>query len=140
MRSALTAVREVARLSIPSGTGSSSSHLLPDGETLINVQGNLFCEYTLEAEELWCVEATYNLEGRDRRVSVDPESITMSADGHYLAFTTDALRLMRDPDIWVIDLETQQVTNLTDDGSEESIFPRDDTAATAPIDLPPRGS
>lgn len=132
---AFTAVREVARLPI-SSIRNASSHLTPDGETLINAQGNVFCAYTLEGEENWCVEVVFNDGDEDRALPVDHDSVAMSDDGRYLAFTTDALRLFRDPDIWVLDLETQQVTNLTDDGYDGSMG-SEDAPDTVHIDLAP---
>jgi Tol biopolymer transport system component len=132
-----TTVREVARLPFPSGPQSSSSHLLPDGETLINVHQNTFCEYSLEGEELWCVEAIYNDGEEDRPVRVDQESVTISPDGRYLAFTTDALMTFRDPDIWVLDLETQAYTNLTDDSYDGTMGATEDSSSTAFVDLAP---
>ena len=133
---AFTTMREIARLPFPSVL-SSSSHLLPDGESLINVHENAFCEVTLEGEQRWCVEATYNDGEEDRPVRVDQESVTMSPDGRYLAFTTEALITFRDPDIWVLDLETQQVANLTDDGYDGAMGSTDDPAITAYVDMAP---
>jgi WD40 repeat protein len=131
------AVSEVARVDVLTGPAATSSRLLPDGETLIHAQMNNFCAYTLQGVEQWCVEIVQHFGDRSGPVRVDPESITLSPDGRYLAFTIDALRTFNDPDIWVLDLQKQQYTNLTEDRYDGSMMLSNDIPDDLPIDLAP---
>ncbi len=57
---------------------------------------------------------------------VDRDRIQWSANGQKVAFTEDALRLLYDSDIWVIDLEAGETRNLTDDVFSDGLFGNDD--------------
>lgn len=130
-------VRELARLEVVSGLLMGASYLPPDGETLIHIQDDTACEYTLAGEELWCVEMVHQMGEDSTRLRLDPESVTISPDGRYLAFAQEALMTYRDPDIWVLDLETQEYRNLTEDDYVGSMAFSDKIPADLPIDLAP---
>lgn len=56
-----------------------------------------------------------------------------SPDGGRIAFTEDALRLLVDGDLWVLEVETGRLTNLTDDGVDRVDFLGDDPADPDPL-------
>jgi dipeptidyl aminopeptidase/acylaminoacyl peptidase len=103
----------------------------------MHVRRSTFCLYVLAGVEQWCVEAVDQLDGSDRRLSVDPESIAWSPDGRYIAFTTQAFVTLQDSDIWVLDVEEQQYTNLTQDSYDGRIGFGDDIPDGVFVDLAP---
>ncbi|MBK9746787.1 MAG: hypothetical protein IPO91_08375 [Chloroflexi bacterium] len=73
------------------------------------------CVYDLAGVELSCAE-------RPDDVSFDPESVHWSPDGRFVALIDGLpLRTLRDSDLWVLDLETGEYRNLTDDNGRESV-------------------
>ena len=52
------------------------------------------------------------------------ESIRWSPDSRYLAFTENFFRRFTEPDIWVLDTTTWNVTDITDDGGSTSTTSR----------------
>ena len=97
----LTFARNVAGLQL-----NSPMALSPTGQHLIAFRdpGEL-CVFDLESSEDICP-------GWDGSVG----SISWSPDGSTVAFTEDFFTFLEESDIWVIKIDTGELTNLTDDG------------------------
>jgi Tol biopolymer transport system component len=80
--------------------------LSPDGSRLLRLGGEP-CVVALDGSDEWCVEVA--------TMRVDWRFAAWSPDGTRLAFT-DNSGLHLDPDIWVLDATSGELSNLTDDG------------------------
>lgn len=109
----------------------SSVNLSPDGSTLAMLMRDELCAGGLGDAEATCVD-TADIG------TIDPSSITWSPDSTRLAFSLDAFRLMIDSDIFVLDVATGTLTNLTDDGATE--FSITDNSQVLLIDVSPAWS
>ena len=69
--------------------------------------------------------------------SVAPDSVRWSPDGTRFAFTEDVITTLWESDIHVFDVESGDVTDLTDDGAEGGVL---DLEGDADIDLAPAWS
>lgn len=98
--------------------------LSPDGKVLAGIKApNRLC--FLDSTSL---EPLATGEQRDELQLLDRASVHWSPDSSRIAFSLDAWRTMRDSDIYVADVATATVTNVTpEEGAEE---------ATTPIALP----
>jgi dipeptidyl aminopeptidase/acylaminoacyl peptidase len=123
-------------LELPRGN-LMSFHLASDGQRILDASRDQICVYDLAGVELSCAE-------RPDDVSFDPESVHWSPDGRFVALIDGLpLRTLRDSDLWVLDLETGEYRNLTDDNGRENLlaaFGSDLGADTvySTIDLQPR--
>jgi dipeptidyl aminopeptidase/acylaminoacyl peptidase len=84
--------------------------LSPDGRRLAVARPSKLCllDAATLAEE-HCVDMA-------PKTGIDMETLAWSPDGRRLAFTEEAPRFLIDSDLWVLDAETGQLTDLTDDG------------------------
>lgn len=80
--------------------------LSPDGSRFIYIKGNDICLYSIDGEKGECVTL-------DKGATVDMDSVRWSPDGTKLAFSEDFIDLFRDSDIWLYDVTTNQLTDLT---------------------------
>src|SRR5690606_36459546 len=75
---------------------------------------------------------------------IDHTSVTWSPDSTALAWSLDAARLMRDSDIYVFDVHSGQITNLTDaeptDKDAVSLMDDDVSGLALDVDLYPSWS
>ncbi|MBK8031519.1 MAG: hypothetical protein IPK17_18910 [Chloroflexi bacterium] len=123
-------------LELPRGN-LMSFHLASDGQRILDASRDQICVYDLAGVELSCAE-------RPDDVSFDPESVHWSPDGRFVALIDGLpLRTLRDSDLWVLDLETGEYRNLTDDNGRDNLlaaFGSDLGADTvySTIDLQPR--
>ena len=85
--------------------------LSPDGKWLVISRETALCvcEVPSQAEQC-CVEIG------DEVRNVDLGSIAWSPDSTRVVFTEEALRLLYESDLWVLEVETGHLKNLTDDG------------------------
>ena len=65
-----------------------------------------------------------------------PMQLHWSPDSSSIAFVPETLRTFRgEPDVWVVDVETGEVRNLSDDGAEEFPFGAEDVSGTTWLDV-----
>ncbi len=127
-------VVETTEIDLFAGPGRTSAYLAPNGEYFAwfgpvdNDAG--ICIYTIAGENTGCVPFSENY---------DSSSVRWSPDSTKLVFAQDFLRMFIDSDIWMFDVETLSVTNITDDGLEDTNFltGKEDDPASPPIDLVP---
>jgi hypothetical protein len=81
----------------------------------------------------------------ERLGGVIPRSVTWAPDSTAVAFSLDAPRMLRDSDVYVFEMETGTVENLTNDdpdgtGADDIGFGDDAATGPVPIDLYPSWS
>lgn len=98
--------------------------LSPDGQWIAGSgPDNAFCVWEVEGLDPECSADPYPLA---------PESIVWAPDSSAVAFSLDFARLLVESDIYVFDVETAEIANLTDDGVED-LSVEDLSDATEPI-------
>jgi len=133
--------RELIRLPLLSAPARTSAHLAPDGERFMHVRGTTFCLYALIGLQIGCSDMVEQGVTDNRGLNIDADSIAWSPDGQYLAFTTDVWTMLRDSDIWVLDVSSGRFHNMTDDGYDGRIgfgdgIPERTTIDTSPVWMP----
>lgn len=133
--------RELIRLPLLSAPARTSAHLAPDGDRFMHVRGTTFCLYALIGLQIGCSDMVEQGVTDNRGLNIDADSISWSPDGEYMAFTTDVWRLLRDSDIWVLDVNSGRFHNMTDDGYDGRIgfgdgIPERTTIDTSPVWMP----
>ncbi len=103
-------VASTTDIDLMAGPGATSAFLAPDGEHFAHRAGDTFCLYTGTSKGN-CIELG------DEFSSMDSESPRWSPDSRYLAFTEDFFRTFNDSDIWVWDTVSNELHDLTDDGT-----------------------
>lgn len=129
-----TVVSVIEYPNLQAGIARSAAFLAPDGLSFAHIKETQICIYVLpEQKPAWCGRA----EDGDNR-TVDLDEVRWSPDSRYLSFSTnDFLRTLRDPDLWVVDVEARTVTNITPDGAAK--VPLIDPDESWPlVDLSPR--
>jgi WD40 repeat protein len=126
---AMTAPRALAQRPMapsPSTSASASTITLTDvpGAALaLSSDGTMVAGVT--ENETFCVwdvatfEAIAQSEPLPELRIIDDESVTWAPDGRAVAWSLNAPRLMRDSDIYVFDVESAAITNLTREPSKE---------------------
>jgi dipeptidyl aminopeptidase/acylaminoacyl peptidase len=106
--------------------------LSPDGRRLAVEQGfELLCVFQATPfEEQACALL-------QERAHPARQSIAWSPDSARLAFTEDATRLMVDSDLWIIDVKTGELIDLTDDGVGGNLINPEPAGAEQLVDLAP---
>ncbi|HYJ68212.1 MAG TPA: hypothetical protein VEX15_11210 [Nocardioidaceae bacterium] len=100
--SSLTIV-DTHELDLPFG----DAYLSPDGERIATYADSELCIYTADGDQERCTADELQL---------DPNSIRWSPDSSRLAFTENYFVFLTEPDIWVLDADSAEATDLTDDG------------------------
>ena len=104
--------------------------LSPDGRWLAGIgPDRTLCVWDVESMASECV---------DERLRIREETITWSPDSTAVAFSFNAILYAEESDIYVYEVDTGTLTNLTDDGVEGSLLDAGD--ADAPIDDVPTWS
>jgi hypothetical protein len=126
-------VLDVQEFDLYAAPGRSAAHLAPDGTRFVHIQGEDMCVYRL-VETVWTQAFCFVIDARALR---DSEEMFFSPDGRYLTLPTyaEALQMVLDTDVRVLDVETGQIINLTDDGWDNDFF---DDAYNGFLDLAPR--
>ncbi len=96
-------------IELRAGPMGTSAYLAPSGEYFMHVNSDGFCIYEVSGEERFCIDRPTGLD------LIDTESVDWSPDGRYVAFSTDFFTTFNDSDIWVLDVEMQALTNITED-------------------------
>jgi predicted small lipoprotein YifL len=107
--------------------------LSPNGEWLAVHKGQILCIYkTKSLTENSCAEL--------KTGAIDQQSVAWSPDSTHVAFTEDFARYVHESDLWVLEVETGKLTNLTDDGLDRFRFTPESEADNPLIDLIPTWS
>jgi dipeptidyl aminopeptidase/acylaminoacyl peptidase len=86
--------------------------LSPDGQWLLAVQRGVPCMYETASLDLkFCVE-------EPEINALDYQSVAWSPDGGRVALTENFFRQFFDSDLWVLDIKSAKLTNLTEDHAE----------------------
>lgn len=94
------------KLDLKAGIGRSSAYLAPDGSGFAYFDMKSICMYTLTGEKGNCVA----LEGD---IHPDQETVRWSPDSTKLAFSEDFFITYRDSDIWMYDVASNTLKDLT---------------------------
>lgn len=111
-------VDSTTEIPLLTGPGRTAAYLAPNGEYFAYFEDDSLCLYR-GAEQQPCVALP------DELHDIDLESIRWSPDSRYLSFHENFFVFLVDADIWVWDTQTNEVTDLTDDGENQLDF--DDT-------------
>lgn len=116
------------------------SLLSPDGNLIVYEGDNNLCIYDFTTEENTCFPfIQVNSEGEP--IHFPPISnLSWSMDNTQIALTPPALQFLVDSDIWVLNVETGDYTNFTDDGYEGTLPFQEDDTSNPFIDLLPTWS
>ena len=105
--------------------------LSPEGSWLITSKQAQLCVVSSDTFlEKTCVEAKY----------VDFTTLAWSPDSSRVAWTEDWAKRALDSDLWVFELESGELTILTDDGFEGTMIQAVDTNAQITVDVAPAWS
>lgn len=127
-------VISVLEFDLIAGPLNSGAYLSPDGtQFAYSDRGGALCIYNVLGMQQRCSSLTDIESLRD----FDPDTVYWSPDGQWLTFTTRSLVTFRDSDLWVMNVGTGEITNLTDDGTDELGLIRP-SPIPADIDLSPR--
>ncbi|MCC7207313.1 MAG: PD40 domain-containing protein [Anaerolineae bacterium] len=108
-------VRSTLNLDLTAGPGGTAAILAPNGERFAHLAEQV-CIYTIDGAQ----QACYDFPGEGR---VNVESASWSPDSTRLVFMDgDLFRNLRDTDIWTLDADSGQFTNLTDDGASGGVI------------------
>lgn len=124
---------------LPVTRASQNMFLSPDGTSLALLNNANICVYpvTFEApfEADFCIDSLEAVDGRFSHF--DGESTRWAPDSRSFVIAQRAFQYAIDSDIWQVDLQTQTITNLTDDGVADSIISEDFTGM---VDVAPSWS
>lgn len=120
----------------PTGTGA---YLSPDGTRFAYIGRDGFCTYSLDGTRQGCTQVSG--EAQERLVRrPDLEAISWSPDAKWLVITQRSLVDFVDSDIWIMNADTGELINLTDDEFEGRIPLGEQGAKPFWLDLAPRWS
>jgi hypothetical protein len=95
----------VEELPIPTGPGTDL-YLSPDGRQIFWLQMQKYCFYSAAGQKGPCDEL---------RLQPDPNSVRWSPDSKWIVLTENFYKALYEPDIWVLEVASAKLTNLTDD-------------------------
>lgn len=88
------------------------AYLSPDGRTLLYIYKNGTCVRGVDGSNEQCFDHVHD---PDPNMELDTGSAAWSPDGRKIAMT-NLYALGLEPDLWVLDVASGKLTNLTDDG------------------------
>ncbi len=103
---AATWTAEATQLDLKGGVVGTAAYLAPDGSGFAYLDGKSLCMYSLAGEKGNCVA----LEGD---IHPDQETVRWSPDSTKLAFSENFFLTFRDSDIWMYDVESNTLKDLT---------------------------
>lgn len=116
------------------GPVNSGAYLSPDGTHFAySDRGGALCIYNVLGMQQRC-SSLMDIESLG---DFDPDTVYWSPDSQWVTFTTRSLMTFRDSDIWVMNVLSGELTNLTNDGTDELGFIRP-SPIPADLDLSPR--
>ncbi len=95
-------VTAVDELRLPGG----DVFLAPDGTRIVWTEGSRLCLYSTSGQRQDCITP---------KNGVDPNSVHWSPDSQRIAFTESLWGNFKEPDLWVLNANTKQLTDLTPD-------------------------
>lgn len=124
----------VARREVVVEVGSRILSLSPDGGSLLvwKKPGVLCINDAASAKEKLCAK----LKSR----KIDLRSVAWSPDSARVAYTENVYQYLYESDIWVMEVETGKLTNLTDDEVEGNFLEPESSAKKAQLDAIPAWS
>ncbi len=124
-------VVSVEEIDLVAGPGGTSAYLAPDGERFAHLNWDEICIYTVMGEQQQCTNIGEQLR------PLGTETVRWSPDSRYLVMTEEFFGRLDEPDLWILDADTGELTNITDDGVEGTIF---DSEVESGYDVVPRWS
>jgi dipeptidyl aminopeptidase/acylaminoacyl peptidase len=121
-------VISVDPLDMVAGPAGTRALISPDGKRFAYASAGkkTICLYTVAGQQENCIDVS--------KVPLTLDSLRWSPDSRKLALTENFLQYFLDPDIWIVDATTGQLTDVTDDGVVGSSMFKD---MNANIDLSP---
>ncbi|MEP7292908.1 MAG: hypothetical protein ABI835_14085 [Chloroflexota bacterium] len=109
-------VVSTTEIDLVAGPARTSVYLAPDGERFVYRAGNSLCLYAQDTTEPQCTELPAPMS------ALDPDSVRWSPDSRTITFTENFFVMLVDADVWVWDTTADEVSDLTDDGSNHISF------------------
>ncbi len=124
-------VTSVDALDMFAAVAGTSALIAPDGKhfAYLSTGNKTICIYSTAGQKETCTDVS--------KVRFAENSVRWSPDSRELTFTEDFIEYSIDPDIWVLDTSTGQLTDITDDGVNGTTVFKD---MNANIDLSPTWS
>jgi dipeptidyl aminopeptidase/acylaminoacyl peptidase len=96
--------------------------LSPDGEKIALTTREEICIYGSNGQQIVCSAKLPNVVFPFRSSQIDANSLTFSPDGKFVAFTENFYLFLDEPDIYLMNTTTGQITNLTPDNTTRVSF------------------
>jgi len=116
-------------------TNARYAVLSPDGKTIVYTgtsnSSQQPCLYDIASEKETCITLT-----PQNRAPIT--SYTWAPDSKHIAFAQDPWRVMRDSDLWIIDVEKGTAADVTDDDYDGNLLSLDKNPTPVNIDYTPR--
>lgn len=126
---------------VQTSTGDLRSAVMSsDGYSLAYTSNIALCVYEFESEGETCFPFPEENENSESIRFYEPTTLQWSPDSTQIAMSPPALQFFVDADMWILNVETGEYTNYSDDNYEGSIPLNDEDAVVPPLDLVPTWS